>query len=229
MITNLKIYNAIQRGLNEALTNLSIDDFDDIEIDGTENHDNIETHNGKEEYEKWKYVHDFVDLGLPSGTLWASYNLGAHSPLEVGNYYAWGELTPKSFYSEKTYNPIILTNDKFPLPLKYDAAYQMYKDINPGVHIPTKEQFEELMTLRHGMNIYGSAMNFHGNNGNTLTLPISGFMYEDELYNTSILYYATLNFANIREDYHLLYFFNGDDFNTLYPYLGIPIRPVLEK
>ena len=39
---------------------------------------------------------EFVDLGLPSGTLWCSCNLGANSPEEPGNYYMWGDHTPYS-------------------------------------------------------------------------------------------------------------------------------------
>ena len=39
--------------------------------------------------------HEYVDLGLPSGTLWATCNVGANSPEEYGDYFAWGETTPK--------------------------------------------------------------------------------------------------------------------------------------
>ena len=44
-----------------------------------------------------------VDLGLPSGLLWASCNLGASKPEEYGDYYAWGETATKSKYSWSTY------------------------------------------------------------------------------------------------------------------------------
>ena len=37
--------------------------------------------------------HDYVDLGLPSGTLWATCNIGASKPEDFGNYFAWGETT----------------------------------------------------------------------------------------------------------------------------------------
>lgn len=47
--------------------------------------------------------HEWVDLGLPSGTKWATCNIGATKPEEFGNYYAWGEVTPKDFYSWETY------------------------------------------------------------------------------------------------------------------------------
>ena len=47
--------------------------------------------------------HDYVDLGLPSGTLWATTNVGATSPEEYGDYFAWGETAPKSVYDWSTY------------------------------------------------------------------------------------------------------------------------------
>ena len=47
--------------------------------------------------------HEFVDLGLPSGTLWATCNVGANSPEENGDYFAWGETTTKNNYSWDTY------------------------------------------------------------------------------------------------------------------------------
>lgn len=47
--------------------------------------------------------HDYVDLGLPSGTLWATCNVGASKPEEYGDYFAWGETWPKKEYSWDTY------------------------------------------------------------------------------------------------------------------------------
>ncbi len=39
-------------------------------------------------------AHDYVDLGLPNGTKWATCNIGSKTPHEYGNYYQWGELKP---------------------------------------------------------------------------------------------------------------------------------------
>ncbi len=47
--------------------------------------------------------HEYVDLGLPSGTLWATCNVGASSPKEIGDYFAWGETAPKDEYNWSTY------------------------------------------------------------------------------------------------------------------------------
>ena len=49
------------------------------------------------------FGHEFVDLGLPSGTLWATCNIGANSPEEFGWYFAWGETDPKVNYDWSTY------------------------------------------------------------------------------------------------------------------------------
>ena len=46
---------------------------------------------------------EYVDLGLPSGLKWASCNLGATSPEQPGEYYAWGETAPKEDYGTDTY------------------------------------------------------------------------------------------------------------------------------
>ena len=51
----------------------------------------------------WGQSHQFVDLGLPSGTLWATTNVGADNPWDYGDYFAWGETKPKSTYSWKRY------------------------------------------------------------------------------------------------------------------------------
>lgn len=46
--------------------------------------------------------HEYVDLGLPSGTLWATYNVGATSPYEKGDYFAWGEVEPREDFILET-------------------------------------------------------------------------------------------------------------------------------
>ena len=48
-------------------------------------------------------THEYVDLGLPSGTLWATCNVGASAPEGYGSYFAWGETTTKSTYSWSNY------------------------------------------------------------------------------------------------------------------------------
>ena len=47
--------------------------------------------------------HEYVDLGLPSGTLWATCNVGASKPEEYGDYFAWGEVKAKDKFDVSTY------------------------------------------------------------------------------------------------------------------------------
>ena len=47
--------------------------------------------------------HEWVDLGLPSGTKWATMNVGAESPEDYGDYFAWGETQPKATYTLDNY------------------------------------------------------------------------------------------------------------------------------
>ncbi len=141
--------------------------------------------------------HEWVDLGLPSGTLWATMNVGAKVPEEYGDYFAWGETAPKQVYSWSTYkwcngsqNTITkyctnsdygMVDNKTQLVLGDDAAY-----VNWGAlwRMPTKEQEKELIdkctwteTTQNG--VYGLLVT--GPNGNTIFLPATGGRFDDEL------------------------------------------------
>ena len=54
-------------------------------------------------FEREDKTHTWVDLGLPSGTLWATCNVGANSPEGYGSYFAWGETQQKTDYNWTTY------------------------------------------------------------------------------------------------------------------------------
>jgi len=70
-----------------------------VEVDFTGSEDTVLQLTESGEVDKYSYV----DLGLKSGTLWATYNVGASSPAEIGDYFAWGETLPKAEYSIETY------------------------------------------------------------------------------------------------------------------------------
>ena len=96
---------------------------------------------------------DFVDLGLPSGLLWAKANVGANRPEETGNYYAWGETTPnKSLYDATTYTDPNVSNIS---GTEYDAAYTTS---GGKCRIPTYNEFLEVVHLSFlyliGLQIY---------------------------------------------------------------------------
>ena len=72
-------------------------DPDDLTYDQTEMDRQGVSVSGK------KGQHTYVDLGLPSRTLWATYNIGASLPEEYGDYFAWGETKPKDEYIMENY------------------------------------------------------------------------------------------------------------------------------
>ena len=95
------------------------------------------------------YGHEYIDLGLPSGTLWATCNVGAPKPEDYGDYFAWGETETKSKYSQKTYKYYAkklfgagdFFNNNTVLELKDDAARQNW---HGSWRIPTYEEWTEL-------------------------------------------------------------------------------------
>ena len=93
-----------------------------------------------------------VDLGLPSGLLWGKSNMGTTVPTEIGDYYAWGETSPKKKYHGNNYKhytgsdlDIKKYNEKdwkTVLELEDDAANA---NLGVGYRIPTREDWQELL------------------------------------------------------------------------------------
>ena len=141
--------------------------------------------------------HEYVDLGLPSGTLWATCNIGANKPEDYGDYFAWGETESKSTYNDLTYKwfayETIETNRRFyatkyctnetygivdnktTLELSDDAAHANW---GGNWRMPTAIEQNELYsectsnwTTHNGVNGY----KFVGSNGNSIFLPAAGY------------------------------------------------------
>lgn len=85
---------------------------------------------------KDKVQHEYVDLGLPSGTLWATTNIGAEAPFFVGDYFFWGETTPRTTIYGYTF-----TDNPIELPAENDAATVLW---GANWQTPSKAQMEEL-------------------------------------------------------------------------------------
>lgn len=135
---------------------------------------------------------DWVDLGLPSGLLWATRNVGASSPMGYGNYYAWGETSPKSIYSPNNYRYFDASTWHV---TKYcnDASwgYQGYTDnlttlqsgddaatANYGGRTPTPAEWSELINNTTSRRVTINGVNGYcltGTNGNSIFLPAAGF------------------------------------------------------
>lgn len=84
--------------------------------------------------------HDYIDLGLPSGTLWATTNIGASVPEEQGHNYVWGGLIPDSTNPNK--NKYYTDGNLTELEPEDDVAYVMW---GSNWKMPTKDDFQELI------------------------------------------------------------------------------------
>lgn len=143
--------------------------------------------------------HTWVDLGLPSGTLWATCNVGADTPEDYGDYFAWGETSPKDYYDWSTYKYCNGAGDKLTKYCdKSDCGYNGFTDnltilyseddaatVNWGSdwRTPTKGQWQELKENTTSEwttwnDVYGRV--FYGN-GQSLFLPATGNRYESNL------------------------------------------------
>lgn len=136
--------------------------------------------------------HEYVDLGLPSGTLWATCNVGASTPEGYGGYYAWGEikgnLEGKNYFdwgtyqwcngSWTTFTKYCTTSDdgyvdnKTELDLSDDVARQKWGE---NWRIPSKEQINELINectseIACPNGVYGRIITSK-RNGNSIFLP----------------------------------------------------------
>lgn len=112
---------------------------------GTYDASNLESKN--------KVLDNVVDLDLPSGTIWATTNVGASAPTEKGNYYRWGRLMP--YNTGKAANGGYTDFDQYDnnsepteLATDHDVAYQKYpSESSPlkGKYVmPNKDQAKEL-------------------------------------------------------------------------------------
>lgn len=126
--------------------------------------------------------HAYVDLGLPSGILWATCNVGADTPEGYGEYFAWGETQTKDIYtwdSYKFYDSTGLTkytkSDSLTLLQPGDDA----ATVNWGEEwrMPTSKDWRELYkytTCEWVARDTVSGMLFTASNGNVLFLPAAG-------------------------------------------------------
>ena len=191
---------------------------------------------------------DWVDLGLPSGLLWATRNVGASSPEDYGNYFAWGETSPKSYYDYDTYQ--FYTCDDYDCGYtKYcnmsDYGYFGYHDnlttlqpgddaatANYGGRMPTREEWQELddhctstwVTIN---GVYGRC--FTGPKGKSLFLPAAGFRRYDVINDVGSYGYCWSSSLTTDNPNDACYFdFNSGSARMSYysRYRGLSVRAV---
>ena len=132
-----------------------------------------------------------VDLGLPSGTLWAAGNIGAELPWETGKYFAWGETVGYSgadvaarvrTFNEESYNAGSAASISADLTLEQDAARA---NLGGNWQMPTADYYQELIDNC----VYSFQWNYGGSgvtcavfksmlNGNELVIPCTGYYNE---------------------------------------------------
>lgn len=148
--------------------------------------------------------HEYVDLGLPSGTKWATCNVGANQPTEYGGYFAWGETAPKDVYDWNSYK---WSQGFFDVQAKYctNAEYGTIDGKNcldaeddaatanwgKNWRMPTAEEFKELKagcdwykTYDYNDSGVGGIIGTSKANGATIFFPAAGYRRGSAVYCT---------------------------------------------
>ena len=190
---------------------------------------------------------EYVDLGL--SVKWATCNVGANSPEEYGDYFAWGEVEPKTTYNWSTYKYCAgssltmtkycsqssygnngFTDSKTVLDPEDDAATANW---GGAWRMPTKAEQDELRnictwvwTTQNGVN--GSKVT--GPNGNSIFLPAAGYMHNSDLGNAGLSGFWSSSLYTDRPSHACDVLFNSDLVGWDYSSrgYGLSVRPVCE-
>ena len=186
------------------------------------------------------YSTEYVDLGLPSGTLWAKCNLGAGSPEMIGEYYAWGELNQilnsyKGRLDDGGDGYIKYTPRDGLTRLEPEDDAATYK-LGSNWHIPGKDDLDELLdncqvSVATLNGVKGIA--FRGPNGNEIFFPATGHQHGRIIYAQNTVYITTRDRKKKSETAYWGYRYDVEDNSTEYNdncarYVGKPIRPVCD-
>lgn len=196
--------------------------------------------------------HEYVDLGLPSGLLWATCNVGARLPEESGDYFAWAEVTTKSYYDWKTlryvksdnngynwlskYSTIILNgccDNRIVLESGDDVAYVLW---GANWCTPTLAQMNELVkectwkwSQRNGK---AGCFVYSKRNSNYIFLPAAGYKNQNNILTEGVTGAYWSSSLNTSENYSAYAISHDSKIakTTLYSrYFGLSVRPVRKK
>ena len=190
--------------------------------------------------------HEAVDLGL--SVKWATCNVGAESPEDLGGYYAWGETEEKSDYSWSTYkwckgsydsltkyctdSRYGRVDNKTVLDLEDDVAHVKWGD---GWRMPTLDEIGELVekctwqrTTVNGVEGYLIT----GPNGNSIFLPAAGYRKGTDVFNCGLFgYFWSVTLYEALSNCACGLYFGSDYYDwtgNTYRSLGLSVRPVTE-
>ena len=185
---------------------------------------------------------EYVDLGL--SVKWAKWNLGAKAPEEIGDYFSWGELNPKSEYNQDNYkfkeNELFTkynTKEKYgnvdnlsQLELSDDAAHQI---LGGNWRMPTAKEAKELRdncslskTTINGIKGWKFTSKIKGYTDKWIFLPDAGHMNGDKVASSTESFYWTSSLYIRRPDCGLMVLPIWLDDNRSDRYDGLTIRPV---
>ena len=184
--------------------------------------------------------HEFVDLGLPSGLLWATCNVGATSPEQTGLYFAFGETTGSTAeqitsgvraFNSASYTASGISAD---LTLAQDAAHV---NLGGNWRMPKKAEWQE---LRDNCNVMWTD-DYNGTgvagriftskvNGNSVFLPTAGVCYNSSLLSVgSFGNYLSASWYSSSYAWGLHFFSHGEYMDNLLRYFGCSVRGVCKR
>lgn len=189
--------------------------------------------------------HDYVDLGLPSGTLWATCNVGADTPEDYGDYFAWGEIVSKTSYLWTNYSFAYDRTQLTKYCLNPIYGYQGFADSlttletcddaaaanwGGGWRMPSYAEWREMINncWLDGPHINGvNDWAFVGNNGNRLVLPFASFK-EGTSNGGYVGYYWSSTLYTDQPDCARLFYMEGNEYMMSFDprSLGLTVRPV---
>lgn len=199
-------------------------------------------------------THEYVDLGLPGGVLWATCNVGAEKPEEYGKYFAWGDTT--GYTQDESHNFYWTTykwcNGTYDSMNKYctDSGYGTVDNkviLDPeddaatanwgsGWRMPTLQEISYLYDSNYvtaewtTVNDVGGFMITSKSNGNSMFLPATGYRTDVDLSfpGTYGIYWTRELNVNDNQSANILSIYAGGiiERNGMKREFGIPVRAV---
>ena len=196
--------------------------------------------------------HEYVNLGLPSGTLWATCNVGASRPEDYGSYFSWGETQTNSIYNWETNKYFNGGDDKLTKYCnKSNHGYEGFTDNlttlqacddpatvkwGSGWCMPSKAQWEEL--LANTTNQWTTWNSVKGRlftskkNGETIFLPAAGSRHDSRFSGAGsqgCYWSRSLETVNAYTAWYLLFDSGMCEVTAYFRQSGFSVRPVCEK